>query len=150
MYLIGIAVKSERRKPLSPARICSVTKERGIEGDCRGAGRSKTRQVTVISLEQWIAACVEVGIDLPWHSRRAGLCINGHVFGPGDVGKRLCFPQGLVLEITGETTPCSRMDEVCVGLKDALTPDWRGGVTCKVIESGAIFIGDKITWNTSA
>ena len=50
----------------------------------------------------------------------------------------------LVLEITGETDPCSRMDEARQGLRLALTPEWRGGVCCRVVTGGDIAVGDAV------
>ena len=35
------------------------------------------------------------------------------------------------LEVTGETDPCERMEEIQPGLFQALAPGWRGGVTCR-------------------
>ena len=52
--------------------------------------------------------------------------------------------RGLVLEVTGECDPCSRMEEVAPGLKAALLPHWRGGVCTRVIEGGAIGIGEQV------
>ena len=49
------------------------------------------------------------------------------------------------LLVTGETEPCSRMDEVVSGLRAALTPDWRGGVTCRVVSGGEIKLGESMT-----
>ena len=43
-----------------------------------------------------------------------------------------------------ETDPCSRMDEQHAGLRDALTPDWRGGVCCRVIAGGNVAVGDEV------
>ena len=51
----------------------------------------------------------------------------------------------LQLEITGETDPCARMEEQVSGLRQALTPDWRGGVTCRVRSSGRIAVGDAVS-----
>jgi len=51
----------------------------------------------------------------------------------------------VLLEITKETDPCSRMDALQPGLKAALTPDWRGGARCKVLRKGLVSIGDKVT-----
>jgi hypothetical protein len=31
------------------------------------------------------------------------------------------------------------------GLREALSPDWRGGVTCKVLSGGSVEIGDRIS-----
>jgi len=52
---------------------------------------------------------------------------------------------GIILEITGETKPCERMEEQHVGLLEALKPEWRGGVTCKVIKGGRLRIGDPVS-----
>ena len=50
----------------------------------------------------------------------------------------------VVLEITYPTTPCKRMDEARDGLMGAIYPDWRGGVTCRVLEGGRVAIGDPV------
>ena len=50
----------------------------------------------------------------------------------------------MLLEVTYPTTPCARMDEARAGLR-ALHPEWRGGVTCKVLEGGRVAIGDNVT-----
>jgi MOSC domain-containing protein YiiM len=51
----------------------------------------------------------------------------------------------LRLEITGETDPCERMTEACPGLREALTPGWRGGVCCRVLSGSEIRIHDPVT-----
>lgn len=37
------------------------------------------------------------------------------------------------------------MEEARAGLIRSLGPDWRGGVTCTVIEEGDISVGDEVT-----
>lgn len=138
--VIGIAVRKASRAPMQEADRMEVTRERGFSGDFRGA--SGPRQVTVVSAEAWDDACRELGRDLPWTDRRANLCVKGiqlehsqdAVLRIGDV----------VLCVTGETDPCSRMDEAASGLCRALKPDWRGGVCCRVIQGGTIAKGDPI------
>ncbi len=48
------------------------------------------------------------------------------------------------LEITNQTVPCGRMDEAHPGLLKALHPEWRGGVTCRVLQAGDVRIGDLV------
>jgi MOSC domain-containing protein YiiM len=48
------------------------------------------------------------------------------------------------LEVTGQTYPCSRMEEARAGLLKALAPEWRGGVICLVLSGGQIELGDAV------
>ena len=49
----------------------------------------------------------------------------------------------MVLEITGDCEPCSRMDELRSGLKNAI--DGRRGMLAYVKSGGTISSGDSIT-----
>ncbi|BFM04912.1 MOSC domain-containing protein [Halioxenophilus aromaticivorans] len=122
---------------------CQVTRSSGLERDLRG--KPGKRQVTLLSRPAWRTACQELDREgLPWTTRRANLLIEGLEFGPEDVGAIVEVGK-LRMQITRETDPCHRMDEQAPGLKQALTPDWRGGVCCRVIEDGTVRLGDAIT-----
>lgn len=101
-------------------------------------------QVTIVSWEKWQAACAEMKVDLPWTMRRANLLIAGVALAP-DIGRRISIGD-VVLEITGETDPCSRMDDQHMGLRAALTPDSRGGVRCRIITGGSVALGVAVLW----
>ena len=79
---------------------------------------------------------------MPWTTRRANLLTKDISF-ENTKGSHLHIGE-IVLQVTGETLPCQRMDEACNGLHDALTPAWRGGVLCLVVTGGKIQIGDSI------
>ncbi len=122
-----------------------VTVDAGVAGDFRGSlkpGRNK-RQVTVMAAEGWRDALRELKAAVPWEQRRVNLLVEGLAL-EASKGARISFDSGLVLEVTGECDPCSRMEEVAPGLKAVLLPHWRGGVTTKVIESGPIRVGDNV------
>jgi len=138
--LRGIAIRLRPKAPMAACEQALVTPERGVEGDSRG--KPGRRQVTLLSSESWAKACAELGEDLPWMTRRANLLVSGLEFTPAHVGSILRFGQ-LVLEITRETDPCSRMDQARPGLRAALEPDWRGGVCCRVIAAGEIALGQR-------
>ena len=139
MHIYGIAIKSAKRGPMKEVDLREISVSSGLEGDFRGRGGVfRKRQVTIISLQQWHDACTAAGMDLPWYTRRAGLCIDGVTFGPSDVGRKITIGGNVVLEVTGETGPCKRMDEARQGLRAALTPDWRGGITCRVVKGGIV------------
>ncbi|AZG34348.1 MULTISPECIES: MOSC domain-containing protein [Shewanella] len=140
--LEAIAYKTAKRGAMKPALCANVTLARGVENDV--FGRPGKRQVTVLSKPQWQIACQQVKTDLDWLTRRANLLINGYQFSAADVGKIITIGTELRLQITGETDPCKKMELAHAGLEQALTPDWRGGVTCRVINGGLIQPGDLI------
>lgn len=134
--------KEKVRGALEPLTEAKVTIEKGIEGDARGA--LKNAQITLVSKQAWEATMADLKPETPvdWTARRANILVDGidlmemtgaHVT-IGDV----------LLEVTEETHPCEMMDKAYPGLKDALTPDWRGGCRCNVLRSGTIRIGDPV------
>ena len=138
--VLAIARRSATRAPMEVLKAAKVSVAAGVEGDARG--KLRNRQVTVLTKESWDAACAELGRELPWTTRRANILIEG-VRLTEEVGQTLRIGD-LALVITDETDPCSRMEEQAAGLREALTPDWRGGVTCRVAEDGSIAVGDVV------
>lgn len=140
--LVAIAYKTVKRGPMKEVLCANVTQHSGVEKDV--FGRPGKRQVTVLSLQQWQTACQSINADLVWTIRRANLLVDGLSFSSADVGKQLRIGD-LSLEITGETDPCKKMEMAHPGLELALTPDWRGGVTCRVLNDAMIHLGDPVT-----
>ena len=143
--LLGIARHERPRGPIQTLDHADVTIEQGVHGDFRGSlkpGRNK-RQVTLMAVECWQDALRELDAQVGWEQRRVNLLVEGLVL-EGSEGARILFDSGLVLEVTGECDPCSRMEEITQGLKAVLLPHWRGGVTTIVIESGPIRVGDNV------
>ncbi len=138
--LLGIARKAESRAPMEQLAQAVVHVASGIEGDCRGT--VERRQITVLARESWDAVCTDLEAQLPWTTRRANLFVEGvHLMARSGHQLRV---GPVLLEVTEETRPCGRMDEAHEGLRDALVPDWRGGVSCRVIAGGPITIGDPV------
>ena len=124
--------------PTETLETVTITEADGVEGNARKPSR---RRVAVMAAEAWAAACEELGADLPWTLRRANLLVEGLDL-PKEPGARLRIGE-VLLEITQEVDPCAVMDRQHPGLKTALTPDWRGGVGCAVIEGGRVSVGDR-------
>lgn len=139
--LVGIARAAELRAPLQEVAASNITVEAGIDGDARG--RKVDRQVTVLFRESWDDACRELGVALPWTTRRANLLVAGTA-APQAAGGKIRIGD-VTLEIRHETDPCFLMEQAHAGLKAALTPKWRGGVCCKVVSGGRIAVGDAVS-----
>ena len=137
--VVDIAVKAEPGAPMIRRGTIRVHPASGIDGDYHARG---ARQITILFKDSWEAACAELSVTLPWTTRRANVYVAGIL--PTDcVGKHLQIGS-VLLEVTGETRPCHIMEAAQPGLRAALQPEWRGGVTCRVLQSGAIQRGDTV------
>jgi MOSC domain-containing protein YiiM len=100
------------------------------------------RGITLLAKEQWRAAMLELGAELPWHTRRANVLVEGLDL-EGLIGRRVLLG-GVELLIGGETTPCAMMDKQYEGLKAALAPECRAGVYGRVVQGGRFRVGDTV------
>lgn len=144
--LLGIAVRAKSKAPMDVLEDAVITEDRGVESDSRG--RPSDRQVTVLASEDWAAACDELDQPLPWTHRRANLLIDGIAL--KETTGSIIRIGDVELQVTGETDPCGRMDQLHSGLRKALTPDWRGGVCCRVIRGGEVHKGQAVTLASEA
>ena len=135
--LLGIANKKVSRAPMQIFDFAEINLKTGVQNDLRGTPGD--RQVTVITREAWEDACKDLGADLPWTTRRVNLLIEG-ISLTQSIGSYL-YIEDVILEITMESKPCSLMDEMSPGLREALIPEWRGGIRCKVIRGGEVKVG---------
>ena len=145
-YLRGIARHDRPRAPMECLDRVLVTRAQGVAGDGRGTilpGKSDRRQISLIEAESWAAALAQVDRVLEWQDRRANLLVEG-IRLPREAGRIIAIGASLRIETTGECDPCSRMEDIAPGLKDALFPDWRGGVLGRVIADGDIALGDEV------
>lgn len=144
--LAGIARHAFPKAPMELVDHVDVTVDGGLHGDFRGAvkpgGRGR-RQVTLMEAGDWAAAMAELGHAIAWQERRANLLVE-HLDLPQTAGTLIGIGAEVVLEITVECDPCSRMETIATGLKAALTPDWRGGACSRVRRGGRIAVGDPI------
>jgi len=145
--LAGIGRHDRPKGPIETVESVSVTAAAGINGDHRGALAAlkpeRRRQVSLIERDSWDTASSESGCSLEWWNSRRNLLVEGLRL-PREEGARIAIGNSLVIEVTCECDPCERMDALHMGLREALTPDWRGGVLGRVIADGEIAVGDEI------
>jgi len=138
--VVALARCLVKRGPMELLKQARISLDKGVEGDPRG--HKKGRQVTVLSREAWEAACADLGRPLDWTTRRANVLVEG-VDLAFTKHQRLRIGE-VLFTIAMQTQPCFLMDEFEPGLKQALKPEWRGGVCCAVLTPGTIHIGDKV------
>lgn len=144
--LIAIARRPARRATMEEIERGAITAERGLEGDHKGA-KFPNRRITILAVEAWRQTLDDLGagiqpVELHWTTRRANLLVEGVSLPRAAGGIISCGD--VRLEITAQTVPCGRMEEACPGLLKAMRPDWRGGVTCRVLAGGSVRINDRV------
>lgn len=115
----------------------------GLAGDHTKGGR---RQVTLISREAWAEACEALGMppcELDVASRRANLLVEGVDVTALRRGTLLRIG-AVELQVEGETHPCQLMDDMHLGLWDALKPRQRGGHFARILVGGPLRVGDRV------
>lgn len=120
----------------------TISTELGLVGDCKGS-RFPERQITILAIEDWKAALASLGgVDLDWSVRRANLLVSDIKL-PRGRGSQIAIGK-VIVEVRDQTSPCQQMENAKAGLRKALSGDWRGGVSCRVISGGDIKIGDSV------
>jgi len=140
--LLEIWLKKSHGEPMVALMEAEVKAGEGIKDSAKEPHTD--RQVTVLSKESWEAATGSIGESVEPKERRANFIVSG-VELEETIGKILQIGE-LKIEVTGETVPCKLMNEVSEGLRDALKPEWRGGVTGSVINDCLVKKGDSVSW----
>ena len=138
--VLALALRPAKSAPMKLCDNLALDPRAGVVGD---HGTSQRRQVTLLAKSAWKIACEEVGVGLPWTTRRANILVEGIEL-QDLVGRRVQIGTSVV-EVIGEVDPCHVMDAAQSGLRLALESDWRGGVYAKVVEQGAVQINDMIS-----
>lgn len=135
--LRAIHLRPGARAPVVAVDRATAVADRGLDGDHAVGGR---RQVTLLAVEAWRAACAELGRDLDPAVRRANLLVEG-VDLRAAIGGTITLGD-VVVDVLGETRPCELMDDGGrLGLMAALRPQRRGGVFGRVRVGGTLQVG---------
>ena len=116
---------------------------KALAGDHYSSRTSRTRQVTLIGVEQFAAIAAYLGREPiePELLRRNFVTSGVNLLALAQARFRL---GGAVLEGTGPCHPCSRMEEV-LGIGGYNAVRGHGGITARVIEGGVVRLGDALT-----
>ena len=134
-----LGIHPARHAPLIAAEHLHLDPAHGVPGD-HYAGRSGTRQVTLIGEEQLRAIASFLGRDhvTPEELRRNVVVrgLNLHALR----GSRLRLGTA-VLDVTGDCHPCSRMEQI-LGKGGYNAVRGHGGVAARVVAAGAVRVAD--------
>ena len=122
------------REPMHEFNEVFAIENKGFK-DCLHGRAGSSRQVLLLDLE----TLEEFGIE-PGRARE-NITTRGIALGTLSLGQRLRAGE-VLLQVTQPCTPCDQMDEIRLGLQEALRG--RRGVLCRVIEPGRIRRGDRV------
>jgi len=138
--VIGLAIRTGVGAAMRELDAVDVTVDGGVEGDVPAPAH---RGITFLSSRQWQQVIEEIQADYPWYTRRANVLVEcdrlGHL-----IGQTIAIDD-VVVQVTGETDPCSVMEAIHPRLKNALTPEMRGGVYGRILQGGSISMGATVT-----
>jgi len=138
--VLALALRPIKSTAMALCATLTLSPDEGVIGD---HGTSLRRQVTILDIASWNAACGDVDISLPWTSRRANILVENLDL-KSLVGQTIRIGTALA-KVRGEVVPCYVMDAAHLGLKDAMKSEWRGGVFAQILQRGTVKIDDKIT-----
>ncbi|MBI15556.1 MAG: hypothetical protein CL782_04825 [Chloroflexi bacterium] len=134
---LGIAVS--KLSPMDQVDKIELITGQGIVGDrhLRTDGTRSKRQILLMDIE----TLIEFGLSE--RDIKENITVQGIDFSLIKSGNIVRIGMDVVLEITGDCEPCSRMDELRSGLKNAI--DGRRGMLAYVKSGGTISSGDSVT-----
>ncbi len=140
-----ISIRPERRDPVVSVDEVSASPDTGLSGDHYG-GQNGNRHVTLIQAEHLPAVASFVGLsEISPELLRRNLVVSGiNLLALKDQRVQIGDgPETVVLEITGQCHPCSKM-ETALGPGGYNALRGHGGMTARVVEGGLIRVGDAV------
>jgi MOSC domain-containing protein YiiM len=142
-----IGVRPARHAPLVAFASAEITRETGLAGDHYSGrpnadGKGGKRQITLIQAEDLAAIASYLDRPVTPEDLRRNLVVSGiNLRALKD--RRLKVGEA-VLEATGDCHPCSQMETI-LGPGGYNAVRGHGGITARVIEDGAVRVGDVVT-----
>ena len=143
-YLEWIGLRPARREPLLAVPEATAEADRHLRGDHARPKSGGKRQITLIQQEHLAAVAGYLGLDEPLDPARLrrNLVVRGLNL-LALKNRRIQIGDEVVLDITGECHPCSRMEEE-LGPGGYNAMRGHGGLTASIIQGGIIRVGDAV------
>jgi MOSC domain-containing protein YiiM len=138
--ILALALRPTAKAAMQEVSQARATAGGGLEGD---VSTSADRGITLLDEEKWNQVTCELGTEIPWHTRRANVLVQGIELAQL-IGKTVCLGE-VEVAVKAETKPCGLMDEIHPGLRAVLEPQCRGGVYGRIVVGGTIRVGDPVS-----
>jgi MOSC domain-containing protein YiiM len=139
MKIVSIAYSTRKGTRKIPVDKAMLLKDFGLRGDAHAGPWH--RQVSFLAAES-IEAARENGLDVNFGDFAENVATEGIDWVNMPIGKRLRVGQSAIVEITQIGKECHKKCAIYYQAGDCIMP--REGVFARVIEAGAIHVGDSI------
>lgn len=135
---LSLNLSGEHRKPSEIVQSANFVAGLGIEGDRHATEREERQgyQVLIMDNETLQVLGLEPGVI------KEQVTTTGIDVASLDVGQQLALGDEVVIEISKDAPPCSRMEEIRPGLQKEL--EGRRGMLASIVTGGTVNIGDAI------
>ena len=139
-----IGLRPARRAPLESVAEAEVLTDKHLAGDHASAKPGGKRQLTLIQAEHLAAVAGFLGLPAPVEPGRLrrNLVVSGLNL-LALKGRQVQIGDEVLLDITGECHPCSRMEEE-LGPGGYNAMRGHGGITAHIARGGTIRVGDAV------
>jgi MOSC domain-containing protein YiiM len=139
-----IGLRPGRREPLLSVPDATAETDRHLRGDHARVKAGGKRQVTLIQHEHLAAVAGFLGLPAPVEPGRLrrNLAVGGLNL-LALKNRRVQIGDEVILEITGECHPCSRMEEE-LGPGGYNAMRGHGGLTARIVQGGQLRVGDVV------
>ncbi|OON66928.1 MOSC domain-containing protein [Hymenobacter sp. CRA2] len=139
-----VGVRPRRREPLASVEEVEALTDAHLVGDHARIKPGGKRQITLIQHEHLAAVAGYLGLPEPvaLGRLRRNLAVSGLNL-LSLKNRRVRIGADVVLEITGECHPCSRMEEE-LGPGGYNAMRGHGGLTARIVQGGRIRVGDAV------
>ena len=142
--LAWIGLRPVRREAVLSVPEATAETDRHLQGDHARPKSGGKRQITLIQEEHLAAVAGYLGHDSPLDPARLrrNLVIGGLNL-LALKNRRIQIGEEVILDITGECHPCSRMEEE-LGPGGYNAMRGHGGITARIVQGGVLRVGDEV------
>ena len=133
--IVALHICEGHRQPMTSVQEATAVSDLGLEGD-RHAMKGSARQVLVMDKETLGSLGLDAGVI------KENVTLEGLDLSSVTAGQVFFLGDEVTLEATGPCEPCTRMDEIRDGLREAL--DGRRGIITMVLNGGVLRVGDAV------
>jgi MOSC domain-containing protein YiiM len=139
-----IGLRPARKAPVESVAAVEVITDSRLLGDHVRPKPGGKRQVTLIQHEHLASVAGFLGLSEPVDPARLrrNLVVSGLNL-LALKGRRIQIGEAVILDITGECHPCSRMEEE-LGLGGYNAMRGHGGLTARIVQGGWVRVGDAV------